>query len=251
MSTVGLADKSKRKHLHSKVNDCPWQNAFEASTRVQVQVFLSEPEELVPNADDDEEIPLTKENYKVLWVPVDYKIVHEKVCAHFLRGEGESRDIRFRLEKGTTDTGNLQVQLLESHFLYIKHELKSWKPRFLHMLALTSVIAGDTTWINDNENPEQVSKLLKDIAKYWRTALLKKDDATLGITNSNKCPCESTEEGISPSRQALFRLLQIFAAELEKLSDDICKIKFNWKPGKAHNPKGINGRNKKRKTEDE
>eukprot|EP00957_Ditylum_brightwellii_P016518 1241607-Ditylum_brightwellii.AAC.1 len=60
--------------------------------------------------------------------------------------------------------------------------MRSYRTKLCATLALTKAISLDTSWMEDNEFLEEVVKLIsKNLAAYWRTILLRKDDDDLGI----------------------------------------------------------------------
>jgi hypothetical protein len=116
-----------------------------------------------------------KDTREVLWLPIFFKEEMGRVRRH-LHGEGESEEIKKRLAKGNTDTGNLKISIFEREFRAIKDrervhvspgEMWESAPPFTlqqnlcAMLALVLAMAQDTYWINDNEFPEEIEKIIK------------------------------------------------------------------------------------------
>ena len=93
--------------------------------------------------------------------------------------------------------------------------------------------------MRDNEYQEELAELVREFADYWRTAILKRSDAELGLgllaadddhsSSSNGNNKENPDDDISESRRALYSLLKSRAGEFENFNG---KMKFNWKPVK-------------------
>ena len=113
------------------------------------------------------------------------------------------------------------------------------RSRFCRALALADVVAKEAFYMRDNEYAQELSALVKELAKYFKNTLLPKDDEVLGI---DRPKVEDGEDGeappnvvvngreISDSRAALYRKLDMLTPEIEGM----CCIptKFNWKVGK-------------------
>merc|ERR1711865_1047480 len=106
-----------------------------------------------------------------VWLSAYWREERERVEGHIRWGDGESESIKKRLDKGNTDTGNLKLMMLEHEFNAVKRNL----------LALAMVFANEPFWMHDNEDPEAVAAVLKDLAIYLRTNLLKLSDAELEL----------------------------------------------------------------------
>jgi len=81
-------------------------------------------------------------------------------------GKGETRHFRQRLQKGTTDTGNLSIFCYRNHFEVAK--LSRNQPRKLcYLLAIVQEIAYDPYWLNNNEvyfnNEFSKMKLIRNV----------------------------------------------------------------------------------------
>uniref|UniRef100_A0A7S4QEA4 Uncharacterized protein n=1 Tax=Ditylum brightwellii TaxID=49249 RepID=A0A7S4QEA4_9STRA len=204
--------------------------------------------------DDEEAFPRTAEYFHVLWLPREYLHLNNQITSHFLDGEGEARCMQRRFQKGNTDTGNLKIEVLEKWLDHIKREMRSYRTKLCATLALTKAISLDTSWMEDNEFPEEVVKLIsKNLAAYWRTILLRKDDDDLGIglggsssssPSDNDAQPDGQDMTMSESRKALLSLLSMFGKRLES-ADYEGKIKFNLKIGHSRQPKASS--NKKQK----
>mmetsp|Transcript_19800 Transcript_19800/g.29433 ORF Transcript_19800/g.29433 Transcript_19800/m.29433 type:complete len:514 (-) Transcript_19800:174-1715(-) len=186
--------------------------------------------------EDDEPPPLMYSNdtVHVLWLPLEYPNEHKRCFGHFLRGEGESRSIQKRLEKGNTDTGNITISIFESELAYMKKRGRTLREKFATALSLTEASTyGYMSYAHDNEFPEELAKCVSTLATFWRTNLLKMTDDELGIGDGSAVP----EGALSPSREALYTILHNSAKRFEEMSDYGVPIKFNWKPGKSRKRK--------------
>jgi hypothetical protein len=90
--------------------------------------------------------------------------------------------------------------------------------------------------------------MIKELAAYWRTTLLKKDDKTLGLGLGSVDEENVDASAMSESRKALYRFLEVQRTRFESASDGYYKIKFNYMLGHSRNPKTLNSQNKKFKT---
>ena len=162
-------------------------------------------------------------------------------------GEGETREIRSRLEKGNTDTGNIKANMFENHLnlIKVKGTRGPFVPKFCRALALARALARESWVMHDNEFPDELSKLIKGFAQYWRTSILKKDDWALGIAPPPSSSSSSSADGggVSSSRAAFYRLFETLAPQIESI-DYEGKTKFNVKLGHSRNPKSKNAQNK-------
>jgi len=189
----------------------------------------------VSDAEDDDsdcgEAPCA-ENTHVLWLPAEYAAVKKRMRMHCFDGHGESEEIKKRLDKGNTDTGNVKIAIYEAEFEAIKQRKGPTvlASKLCALLALIQTMCEDMDmyWMHDNEDPEAVQSLLKSIAGYWRNTVLnhKNDDATLGL-GATSDPAER-----ACSREALVHLLKFYQKKIETSNDDI-GIKFNCVPGAA------------------
>lgn len=209
--------------------------------------FLLIPKKKGPSSSDDEDdddddskgSSITSDTHHILWLPSAYRMIDERVRSHCLHGEGESRAIQRRLEKGNTDTGNLKIDIHSTELEAIK-DLNGLKPyhgfapekQFEHKLctalALTRVMAYDNYWMHDNEGPEDVARLVTKLGEYWRNVLLKRTDAELGLGYGVGALHDGTA-----SRAALFKFFEALAPRLKKdFEKDYgmrgVKCHFNW-----------------------
>ena len=170
-----------------------------------------------------------------VWLSAYWREERERVEGHIRWGDGESESIKKRLDKGNTDTGNLKLMMLEREFNAVKRNLRYTEcgtrqtnaQKLCTILALAMVFANEPFWMHDNEDPEAVAAVLKDLAIYLRTNLLKLSDAELELGAD-----QSEAEG-SAARAALYVLLDSIKARFEQESyRGRYKIIFNYKPGK-------------------
>mmetsp|Transcript_2001 Transcript_2001/g.3181 ORF Transcript_2001/g.3181 Transcript_2001/m.3181 type:complete len:406 (+) Transcript_2001:129-1346(+) len=82
--------------------------------------------------EEEERPPLvySNETVHVLWLPLEYPDEHNRCFGHFLQGEGESRSIQQRLEKGNTDAGNITISIFESELAYMKKRGRTLREKF-------------------------------------------------------------------------------------------------------------------------
>merc|ERR1711865_529823 len=79
--------------------------------------------------------------------------------------------------------------MLEREFNAVKRNLRYTEcgtrqtnaQKLCTILALAMVFANEPFWMHDNEDPEAVATVLKDLAIYLRTNLLKLSDAELEL----------------------------------------------------------------------
>uniref|UniRef100_A0A7S2XRK9 Uncharacterized protein n=1 Tax=Attheya septentrionalis TaxID=420275 RepID=A0A7S2XRK9_9STRA len=197
------------------------------------------------------------ENFHVSWEPEEYGIQKERIHAHFREGKGETMTIQESLRYENTSSGNLRLSFFEKHMYHMK-DFKNWRTKFGAALALTEVASEDTSWVHDNEYPEDTAKAIKHLAMYWRQTLLRRNDENLGIevpgvtkdSDDTKAGGEPAGDGISDSRKGLMRRLGVYATRFEQASPHV-HVKFTLKLGHSRNPNAPNALNKKRKVVDE
>jgi hypothetical protein len=227
--------------------------------RASLQTFYPQTYLLVQRENDDvdddddaeDNLPMTAEHFHVLWLPREYLELRRRIEAHVGWGKGESARIQQRLEKGNTDTGNLKFHILEQELDVIKKNQKrrTLKYKFCSILALTEVAAIDNSWMQDNECPEDVAKLIsKDLTAYWKMSLLKQEDQALGLGNEQQQQQQqaSSAEELSESRKALHAFLNFLAKQFEDGGCD-AKVKFTWQLTHYRLKNSPNAMNKKQK----
>lgn len=90
----------------------------------------------------------------VLWLAGgDFDSELDRMRNHLLDGEGESIDIKSRLENGNTDSGNLTISIFTSELQHIE-KYNDWTKRFYSTLALTMAATDSICWMCDKEEPE-------------------------------------------------------------------------------------------------
>merc|ERR1719221_767051 len=125
---------------------------------------------------------VNEDTHHILWLPEAWSKIRTRVFNHFMAGEGETESFKHRLNLGTTDGGNLKVSMLEAEFEAFKQARQlSSADKFCIALALVQAARTDDYWMHDNECPDELASVLRDIAKHFRTNLLKKSDEELGI----------------------------------------------------------------------
>lgn len=179
-----------------------------------------------PDSEDEEGNPETNQFYEPLWLPECYKTYYRQIYNHFMAGEGESSDIKMRLEKGNTDTGNIKEMLFQRQLAYVK-KIRSTQEKFAATLALTMVISYDGYWMMDNECPDEVKKGIRNLATLWRNNLLALDDSALGIGIEDGTDEPLDDKGLSHSRSLLYNLMTTLAKNIGSMES---VGRFNWKP---------------------
>lgn len=175
----------------------------------------------------------------VLWLPKFYKEEVGRIGAHVC-GEGETIEIKRRLDKGNTDTGNLTIDIYNREFSCIKESRLrglSVQDQLTAIIALLFRMRYNEYWMHDNEFPEYVAKLINEIATLLRTKLLRKTDSELNF-----------EDDDGKTRAALYLTLEHFKKELLKVDSS---FKLNYKPGKPKSEawKAAQRESRKRKKE--
>mmetsp|Transcript_10653 Transcript_10653/g.21881 ORF Transcript_10653/g.21881 Transcript_10653/m.21881 type:complete len:366 (-) Transcript_10653:1438-2535(-) len=181
-----------------------------------------------PFSDNEaEEEVMNSENTYVLWLHPKFFSEHSRLLGHF-SGEGESMDIKNRISYGNTDSGNILVEICESNWKYIKSRSSKMWSKLCSVLAITVVVSERSFWMEDNEHPELVQKFVQELAAYWRTNLLRKTDAHLGIgLDGEIVPADEMSE----SRKAIYQILKGAQDCFESIEDQgRGKLRFNWKP---------------------
>jgi hypothetical protein len=171
--------------------------------------------------------PFTSDTIHVLWLPLCYKTYLDRISSHFSCGKGETRAIQYRLD--FDDTVNLKVRMFKNELAAIK-KLKTFQEKLCALLALTQVVSLDPHWLLDNECRGSKKLVTTDLASYWRTNLLKLDDATLGIGLNDEDASSADEP--SESRKALDRCMEIYKNRFKDVG-----ITFNLKVGHSRQPK--------------
>ena len=129
-----------------------------------------------------------------------------------------------RLEKGTTDSGNLKIELFEYELQHAK-KIQTTKEKFCAVLALSLAASNDDYWMHDNENPQAVTRLIKSLAVLWKSSLLLENDINLGIGLEDGTEEKVDGDGLTTSRALLYQFLGQIATNIENHVP-----KFQWKP---------------------
>jgi hypothetical protein len=202
---------------------------------------------LVEKSDtNDDSCAATPENHHVFWISSYHDELEGTRASQHFRGFGESVEIKNRLEKGNTDTGNIKISIFEKEVECLQNGsllgVYGNKPehRLCAALNLTTAVLKNAWCFLDSEYHDDIPLIMKDLSAYWRLNVLKCSDEELGIlppecdSQGTKTNEEEVEDGISPSRAALYRLLEIYAKNFKDESNEYCKMNFDWKPKKRN-----------------
>eukprot|EP01048_Picozoa_sp_COSAG05_P005935 COSAG05_NODE_367_length_10739_cov_10.311842_3_plen_595_part_00 len=188
---------------------------------------------------------LVVDDMHVLWLPACFERENERVRDHVNEGKGECEEIKKRLQKGNTDTGNLKISMFAAELNAIRvggPHSSTPAEKLCSCVAIALAFAQDTWWMHDNEYPEGVVSVVFELATFLRTVLLKLSDAELelgAVTVSTAAaaattmdeqqaattsPPEEEEELMADSRAALYALFEF------------CKRQFIGTGGGEHGP---------------
>lgn len=173
------------------------------------------------DSEDEEETPVTSENFQPMWLPKIYNNHYDRIGGHFFEGEGETIAIKQRLNKGNTDTGNLRIMIFYKQLEHAK-KLTSYTEKLAAIFALTQIGAYDNYWMHDNENPDDVRKVVEELASVWKNNLLKENNETLGLGLEGK----NGDDSPNTSRDLLYEHLKLLRKQYECEED----ITFDWEP---------------------
>ena len=197
----------------------------------------AEPKAEWPDSDSSDESEdssdeISKPPIQALWLPKFYDDERERMFAHIHEGEGETSSIKQRLQKGTTDTGNVKFGIVEAEWDWLQKRFKGDPDRdqkyFCSLLALTHAMCASDHWMYDNECWEEISDFCKKLASKWREHL-KKDDATLGIGLAGAGAAHTP----AASKKALVRLLNWFKTRIEAHPDTDYKFSLATRKRRA------------------
>ena len=94
-----------------------------------------------PTRSEDESATIwSRPPVQAIWLPKFYDGERKRMFAHIHDGEGEALDIKQRLQKGNTDTGNVRFAIVESEFKWTNQRFRGdadKKRYFCALLALT------------------------------------------------------------------------------------------------------------------
>ena len=145
---------------------------------------------------------------------------------------GKTSSIRQRLQKGTTDTGNVKFGIVEAEWAWLQKRFKGDAAReqkyFCSLLALTHAMCASDHWMYDNECWEEISDFCKKIASKWREHL-KKDEAALGLGLAGAGAAHTP----AASKKALLRLLNWFKTRIEAHPDTDYKFSLATRKRRA------------------
>ena len=166
-----------------------------------------------------------------IWLPKFYDQERERVFAHIHDGAGETSSIKQRLQKGTTDTGNVKFGIVEAEWDWLQKRFKGDAAReqkyFCALLALTQAMVYDDYWMYDNECWEEIGNLCKKMASKWREHL-KMDDAALGLGLAG-----NPKHTPQMSKAALVRLLNWLKGQIEAHPDTDYKFSLATRKRRA------------------
>lgn len=182
---------------------------------------------------DEERAPtsMSDATHLILTVAAGYAKEVERMESHVQQGKGEANSIRQRLNKGNTDTGNLQLSVLTAEFAAIKDERCPTARKLMRTLCLlNSMTSGYPLWLHDTEFFDEVPGFVAEVATYLRTNLLKKSDEQLGIgiegpDGHNAGAGGPDDAEPSEARKALHLLLDKYKKQLEQEDED---VRFTW-----------------------
>ena len=129
----------------------------------------AEPKAEWPDSDSSDESEdssdeISKPPIQALWLPKFYDDERERMFAHIHEGEGETSSIKQRLQKGTTDTGNVKFGIVEAEWDWLQKRFKGDPDRdqkyFCSLLALTHAMCASDHWMYDNECREQRARII-------------------------------------------------------------------------------------------
>merc|ERR1712178_184810 len=209
-----VAESKQRDYIFVPMDSAP--------SKDQEEEVLEDPHKALSfDSDDEGSKPVTAETHHILWLPEHWSKIRKRVFDHCLEGEGETEQIKQRLTLGSTDSGNLKVQVFEAEFEALKLPQFSSSEKFCLALALVEAMRTDSYWMHDNECPDEIAQLVRDIATYFRTNLLKKSDEELEIHIPEGAPTE-----VASSRPGLYALLDMYAKGLQNGCSEYCKLNF-------------------------
>lgn len=157
---------------------------------------------------------VTEHTHDVLWFREEQEVT--RVRRHLRWGDGETEDVKRRLDKDGEDCAGLRLAMIVREFEYMK-TLDSgnsiWARKLSSLLAITLEIVNDTKFIREApvSNVDAVLSTLKAIAGFWRTILKTISPVDLGLGTPNQ---PGTAKA---SFDALLALLKSVKEELESI----------------------------------
>jgi len=221
-------------------------NADQQKKRKEKKEKEKEKEEKKEEEEEETDKRPTPENCHVLWCPAVQNELYCSVSDHFCYGTGECEQIKNRMMKGNTDTGNLHVQMAESHLMHINsRELygkENIQERFYRTFALTRAMLSDGDyWMYDNEMPDITVEIIGKVGDLLRTKYLKEDNATLGLGVEDLASLgvhslDAAMHSPDASRAALYVLLEQLKGQFLR-GTELDGLRFSWRPGKPRKRK--------------
>ena len=188
------------------------------------------PDEDSSSSEDESGDDMSRPPVQAIWLPKFYSQERERVFAHIHDGAGETTDVKQRLQKGTTDTGNVRFAIVESEFKWTNQRFRGdadKKRYFCALLALTQAMVYDDHWMYDNECWDEVGDLCKKMASKWRE-LLKMDETALGLGLAG-----NPKHTPQMSKAALVRLLNWLKGQIEAHPDTDYKFSLATRKRRA------------------
>ena len=189
------------------------------------------PDEDSSSEEDESGDDMSRPPIQGIWLPKFYDQERERVFAHIHDGAGETSSIKQRLQKGTTDTGNVKFGIVEAEWDWLQKRFKGDAAReqkyFCALLALTQAMVYDDHWMYDNECWEEIGNLCKKMASKWREHL-KMDDAALGLGLAG-----NPKHTPQMSKAALVRLLNWLKGQIEAHPDTDYKFSLATRKRRA------------------
>lgn len=182
------------------------------------------------NSDEDEEdVDINEEDKEpeaneVIWFREEKEFI--RVLWHLDNAEGEWTSMKYRLEKGNSDSGNVMVHLIEAEHEYLRRKKKyaPWPVKLACLMGISLKLLNDNFWAMDNETNRETKKLLNCIASYWKTKALPQSDTVFGLG------VPGDAESAKTSREALLNFLAKLKKEYETMEPDTFGYKFNCLP---------------------
>ena len=100
--------------------------------------------------------------------------------------------------------------------------MTSYKEKLAAIFSLTQIGAYDNYWMHNNKNPDDVQKVVEELASVWKNDLLKENNETLGLGLEGK----NGDDSPNSSRDLLYEHLKLLRKQYECEED----ITFDWEP---------------------
>ncbi len=184
----------------------------------------------IKDIESEVHVPVTEENYRVLWFTQEGEI--DRVRRHLRWGEGETERVKGRLLRNCKERGNLRLEMLTQELTYAKQmELPpKWAKRTAATLALSLEVLHDPRFMKECEDVKAGVGIVREIAEFWRTSILKNPPVALGLG------IPGNNASANSSLEALLSLLGHMKRQLEtivvKAEHEDFPVKFNCLPRK-------------------